>query len=349
MLVADSQPKSVIETAASQETVSVVIPCYNEERFIGKALAQLADQFESERYEIIIVDGMSNDDTRAVIDEFKRRHPELTVRIVDNPARKIPTALNLGIAAAEGAIIARMDAHAVPSSGYIRRCAEVLQQEKVGVVGMPCIVRPGADTLVARAIAAAVSHPFGIGDAKYRLGAGGPPQEAVDTVAFACFKKSLGTELGGFNEDLLTNEDYDFNYRVRQSGRQVVLDRSGHCDYFARSTLKGLASQYRRYGGWKARMLRLHPRSMKLRHFVAPVFVFSLFALLLLSFFSSLARLALGLEIGLYLITALLFAAHVSYATKGGLGILLLMPVIFFSIHFSWGASFLVGLLREPS
>src|SRR6185369_5812697 len=128
ILVADSQPRSVIETAAISETVSVVIPCYNEERFIGQALAQLADQFDAERYEIIIVDGMSNDDTRAVIDEFKRRYPELTVRIVDNPARKIPTALNLGIAAAEGAIIARMDAHAVPSSGYIRRCAEVLQQ-----------------------------------------------------------------------------------------------------------------------------------------------------------------------------------------------------------------------------
>src|SRR6185436_10543448 len=120
------------------------------------------------------------------------------------------------------------------------------------------------------------------------LGAGGLMQEAVDTVAFACFRKSLGKELGGFNEGLLTNEDYDFNYRVRQSGREVILDRSGHCDYFARSSLKGLASQYRRYGGWKARMLRLHPRSMKLRHFVAPAFVFSLFALFVLSFFSSL-------------------------------------------------------------
>ena len=346
--VADSQVKQQRETSLSEETVSVVIPCFNEERFIGKALEQLADQFEPNRYEIIIVDGMSEDNTRVVIDDFRKRHSDLRVRVVDNRARKIPTALNLGIAAAEGTIIARMDAHAVPSVGYIRRCVEVLREGSAGVVGMPCLVRPGADTLVARSIAVAVSHPFGIGDAKYRLGAGGPQQEAVDTVAFSCFRKSLGQELGGFNESLLTNEDYDFNYRVRQSGRKVILDRSGHCEYFARSTLTGLANQYRRYGGWKARMLRLHPRSIKLRHLVAPGFVLSLIALVLLSFFSSLARLALVAELALYFATALVFAAQISKANRGGLGMLLLLPLVFFIIHFSWGASFLIGLIHEP-
>jgi len=332
----------------SEETVSVVIPCYNEERFIGKALEQLAGQFETDRYEIVVVDGLSNDRTRVVIDEFKTRYPNLAVSVVDNPARNIPTALNLGVAAAKGTIIARMDAHAVPSDGYVRRCVEVLRSGIDGVVGMPCRVRAGADTLVAKAIAAAVSHPFGIGDAKYRLGSGGPPQESVDTVAFACFRKSLWEELGGFNEELLTNEDYDFNYRVRQSGHEVILDRAGHCDYFARSTLKGLASQYWRYGGWKARMLRLHPRSIKLRHLVAPVFVVSLFVLFVLSFFSTWARIALGLEVGLYVAAALVFAGQVSFTTKGGFGIFPLMPLVFFTIHFSWGASFLVGLIREP-
>ncbi|MGH9880369.1 MAG: glycosyltransferase family 2 protein, partial [Pyrinomonadaceae bacterium] len=248
------------------ETVSVVVPCYNEERFIGKALEELAGQYEGDHYEIIVVDGLSEDRTRDVIDEFKRRRREVSIKLIDNPARNIPTALNLGVSAASGTIIARMDAHAVPSPGYIRRCVEVLRQGNVGVVGMPCLVRPGAGTVTARAIANAVSHPFGIGDAKYRLGEGGPLQEPVDTVAFACFKKSLWTELGGFNETLLTNEDYDFNYRVRRAGQQVILDRSGHCDYFARTTFKALAAQYLRYGGWKAEMVRLQPRSIKLRH-----------------------------------------------------------------------------------
>src|SRR4030095_7962929 len=255
------------------ETVSVIIPCYNEERFIGNALEQLAHQFELDRYEIIVVDGASDDNSRTVVEDFRKRQADVSVSLVENPARNIPTALNLGIATARGSVIARMDAHAAPSDGYIRRCVEVLQPGTAGAVGMPCLVRAGADTLMARAIAAAVSHPFGIGDAKYRLGSAGPAQEPVDTVAFACFRKSTWKELGGYNESLHTNEDYDFNYRVRRSGRPVILDRGGHCDYFARTTLGALASQYLRYGGWKAEMIRLHPRSIKLRHLVAPVFV----------------------------------------------------------------------------
>lgn len=344
--VADSQPKPLVETSSSEDTVSVVIPCYNEERFIGKALQQLADQFESDRYEIIVVDGMSDDGTRAVVSHFSKQHPELTVRLVDNPARNIPNALNIGIAAARGTIIARMDAHAVPSTGYIRRCVEVLREGRAGVVGMPCLVRPGDDTLVARAIAAAVSHPFGIGDAKYRLGAGGPLQEAVDTVAFACFRKSLGEELGGFNESLLTNEDYDFNYRVRQSGLEVILDRSGHCDYFARTTIKALASQYLRYGSWKARMIRLQPRSLRFRHLVAPVFVASILALGIAGIIWQPVWWLLLIEIVLYLICALGAGWQAAKRSGDGLAMTLVMLVVFPTIHLAWGSSFLIGLFR---
>jgi len=328
------------------ETVSVVIPCYNEERFIGKALEQLAHQFELDRYEIIVVDGLSDDNSRAVIDDFRRRRPEVSVSLVENPARNIPTALNLGIAAAKGAVIARMDAHAAPSDGYIRRCVEVLETGKAGVVGMPCIVRAGADSTMARGIAAAVSHPFGIGDAKYRLGASGPTQEAVDTVAFACFKKSLWQELGGYNESLHTNEDYDFNYRVRRSGRQVILDRVGHCDYFARTTLKGLVSQYVRYGGWKAEMIKLHPSSTKLRHLVAPLFFASILLLGLAGLFWRLAWWLLLAEIVTYLICATTAGWQASKRSRGGLRMVILMPLIFASIHLSWGSSFLVHLLK---
>ncbi|HLA11554.1 MAG TPA: glycosyltransferase family 2 protein [Pyrinomonadaceae bacterium] len=342
-----SQLTEVSETFKldAAETVSVVIPCYNEERFIGKALDQLADQCESDCYEIIVVDGLSEDRSRAVIDEFRMRRPDVSVLLVDNPARNIPTALNLGIAAARGNIIARMDAHAVPSQGYIRRCVEVLHSGTVGAVGMPCMVRAGADTLIARAIAAAVSHPFGIGDAKYRLGSGGPAQEAVDTVAFACFRKSLWKELGGYDESLHTNEDYDFNYRVRRSGRQVILDRAGHCDYFARPTLKTLASQYNRYGGWKAEMIRLHPRSTKLRHLVAPLFVASIVVLGATGIFWKVAWWVLFVEVVTYLICALLAGWRASKKFSDGLRMVAVMPVVFATIHLTWGANFVFRLL----
>ncbi len=339
---------SLDATARTDGVVSVVIPCYNEERFIEKALEQLAGQYEKDHYEIIVVDGFSNDQTRERIEQFQQNHPDLSVKLVDNPARHIPTALNIGVAAARGEFIARMDAHAVPSPGYVRRCVEVLRETNAGVVGMPCHVQAGANTLMARAIAQAVSHPFGIGDASYRLRKGDSIQESVDTVAFACFRRALWCELGGFDETLLTNEDYDFNYRVRLAGLSVLLDRSGHCDYFARTNLSDLARQYLRYGGWKARMVRLHPRSIKWRHVVAPCFVMSLLVLAAAGFWYKPAWWLLGFQAAAYMLIALLFGAQIARKARGGIPMALLMPGVFLTIHCTWGTSFILGLARAP-
>jgi succinoglycan biosynthesis protein ExoA len=330
-------------------SVSVIIPCYNEQRFIGKALENLANQYPSEDYEIVVVDGMSDDHTREVLEEFQQSHPELSIRLVDNPARQIPHALNLGIAAARGEIIALIDAHAAPSAGYISRCVELLEEGKAAVVGMPCRIQPGADTVMARAIAIAVSHPFGIGDAKYRLSVitdrGEATQEFVDTVAFACFRKSLWSELEGFDEKLLTNEDYDFNYRVRLKGDKVLLDRSQRCDYFARTTLRNLAAQYLRYGVWKARMIRRRPRSLKLRQIVAPAFVSSIVLLSVLGFWRSIGWKMLAVECAAYLTLALWFAYQSARKRNEDLLVMTMMPLTFLAIHLSWGTSFLWGLV----
>lgn len=333
-----------MKNGAAGPTVSVVIPCYNEENFIGKALTNLADQYSPEQYEIVVVDGMSTDRTRLVIEEFRVAHAELSIRVLDNPMRNIPNALNIGIAAATGEIIARMDAHAVPSAGYVRRCVSVLEQTDVAVVGMPCRVRPADITTVARAIAIGVSHPFGIGDAKYRLTTGAKTQEDVDTVAFACFRKSLWSSLDGFNENLLTNEDYDFNYRARANGQRVVLDRMAHCDYFARPTLAGLASQYLRYGMWKARMLRSRPESVKLRQLVAPTFVVSIVTLVAAGFFHHAAWWFLTMELLAYFAAAFAFGLQATRRNGEKFSVMLTMPLVFCTIHFSWGSSFLWGL-----
>ena len=341
-------PPPISEELTTGPPVSVVIPCYNEEKFIGKALANLTDQYPSGGYEIIVVDGMSSDGTREVISEFQQSHPDLMIRVLDNPARNIPHALNLGIAAARGEIIARMDAHAVPSAGYVRRCVAVLEEGNVGIVGMPCRVRPAEDTVTARAIALGVSHPFGIGDAKYRLTTAGETQEDVDTVAFACFRKTLWLMLGGFDEKLLTNEDYDFNYRARARGSRVVLDRLAHCDYFARPTLGKLASQYSRYGVWKARMIRARPRSVKVRQLVAPMFVLSILALAATGLWNSAAWWLLALEVLIYFSAAAVFAYQAARKSQEKLSVMLMLPLVFLTIHLSWGTSFLWGLAIRP-
>ena len=150
--------------------VSIVIPCFNEERYIYKVLENLAGQYQSGRFEIVVVDGRSTDRTRERVADFKRAYPSLHVRLVDNPARNIPAGVNLGIEDARGDVIVRMDAHSIPSANYVRRCVEQLEgAAEVAVVGMPWRIRPGAETRAARSIALAVAHPFGIGDAKYRM------------------------------------------------------------------------------------------------------------------------------------------------------------------------------------
>lgn len=328
-------------------SVSVVVPCFNEERYIVEVLENLARQQAGGRFEIIVVDGMSTDGTRAAVRGFAEAHPAARVRLVDNPARNIPAALNRGIEAAEGRIIARMDAHAVPSENYLRDCLESLRREGVAVVGMPCRIRPGAATAVAHANAAAVSHPFGIGDAKYRTSGGSAPSRFVDTVPFGVFTKELWGELGGYDEGLLTNEDYDFNYRVRRRGGGVLLDTSGYCTYFARPTYAALARQYFRYGLWKARMVRLHPRSIKPRQLAAPAFVMALAVLGPASAWLAPARWLLGAGLAAYALLALLAALQLARRERAP-KIVPLVPVSFLLIHLSWGVGFLLGLVRAP-
>jgi succinoglycan biosynthesis protein ExoA len=325
-------------------TVSVIVPCYNEERFIGQTLENLIRQYPSQAYEIIVVDGMSDDSTRDVVEQFQNSHPDSLITIVLNPDRNIPKSLNLGIEHATGEVIARMDAHAFPSTGYIRRCVEVLSSGQAEVVGMPCLVQAGADTATARAIALAVSHPFGIGDARYRLTGDQDRQEAVDTVAFACFSKSLWQRLGGYDETLLTNEDYDFNYRARLQGHLVILDRSEHCNYFARESVSKLSAQYRRYGKWKARMIRRHPRSIRIRHLVAPCFVVSIILLAALGPWKTEAWFVLAAEFVTYLALATVFAVQATFKARETTSVLFVLPIIFLVTHLSWGASFLLGL-----
>jgi succinoglycan biosynthesis protein ExoA len=331
-------------TAGELPFVSVVIPCFNEERYIVKVLERLCGQYAPARSEIIVVDGRSTDATRERVAEFTRTYPNVRVRLLDNPARNIPTGVNLGINDARGEIIVRMDAHSIPSSNYVSRCVEQLGAAEV--VGMPWRIRPGAETPAGRAIALAVAHPFGIGDAKYRM-PDGAPTEFVDTVPFGVFRKSLWADVGGFNEELLANEDYDFHYRIRQRGGRILLDTSGHSVYFARPTIKELARQYFRYGTWKAQMLKLHPRSVRLRHLVAPAFVASLAATAVAGFWWRPAWFAL---VGVVLPYALLslYCAFRLARRAGEMSLMPLISFVFLVIHTTWGSSFLLGLLRAP-
>lgn len=291
--------------------------------------------------EVIFSDGMSTDGTREVILTFGRAHPELPIRLIDNTDRLIPAALNRGIQEAKGEIIIRLDAHSVPEGNYTRRCLEVLEATSAANVGGQWNIQPRADRWIARGIAAAAAHPLGAGGARYRIsGAAG----SVDTVPFGAFRREWYDRVGPFDERLPTNEDYEFNVRLRQAGGTIWFDPSIRSTYFTRGNLRELARQYLRYGFWKSRMLQSHPGSLKWRQALPPLFVAFLVLLGSSSPFWLPARLALGLSLAFYAaVTAI--AGIAEAAKRRDPGLLIGFPLAIWTMHLAWGGAFLWGLL----
>lgn len=323
--------------------VSVIIPCYNEQATIRLLLEALYHQsYPRQKLEVILSDGMSTDNTRVEVARFQTDFPDLSVRVVDNAQRSIPSGLNRAIEAAQGVYIVRLDAHSVPAQDYIERSVAALQAGEGDNVGGVWEIRPGGPGWIARSIAAAAAHPLGVGDALYRY----TSQAAyVDTVPFGAFSRQLLTELGGYDESLLSNEDYELNARLRARGGRVRLDPRIRSGYFARSSLGKLARQYFRYGYWKLQMLRRYPRTLRWRQALPPVFVLGVLGLLLLAPFWNLARILLVCGIGVYLLV--LFAGSLPTALHKRDPLLALgMPLAIAVMHLSWGSGFIVSLLR---
>lgn len=322
--------------------LSVIIPCFNEEETIEELLESLyAQDFPHDAMEVVIADGMSTDRTREKIRQFQAEHPDFELVLIDNPERTIPAGLNRAIEAARGRYLLRMDAHVSPHEGYLQRSIQALKAGRGANVGGVVVMRPGTDTWVGRSIAVAVSHPLGVGDARYRIGSDARP---VDTVPFGAYHQSLIEEIGPYDEELLSNEDYEFNVRVRKSGGTVWLDPAIRSTYVTRPGFGSLAKQYWRYGYWKLRMLLKHPDTFRWRQ-LSGGFVLSWILLGSLSLWYPLARILLGIEALIY--GAALTAAGVSSAVKyREIKLAFGVPLAVGLMHFSWGSGFLWSALR---
>jgi len=318
--------------------VSVIVPCYNEERTISLLLDALEKQeYPQAEIEIIIADGMSTDKTREVIRNYANEHPNMQIRVLDNPRKSIPAGVNTAIRSASGKYIIRLDAHSMPDPDYIANCVQALEDSKGDNVGGVWKIKPGGRSIWAESIAVAASHPLAVGDAYYRFS---NQSGYVDTVPFGAFKSSLINKIGYFDEDLLSNEDYEFNTRIRDQGGRIWLDPKIRSVYFARPDLPALARQYWRYGYWKARMLRRYPQSLKLRQALPPLFVLAIIALTILSLFFPFAFFLLGLISSIYLVVLVLIGLHLTLKNKK-IGLLLGVPVAIATMHLTWGSSFL--------
>jgi succinoglycan biosynthesis protein ExoA len=324
-------------------SVSIIIPCFNEQSTICKLLEAIyAQTYPRFDLEVVIADGMSTDGTRREITGFADSHPDLHIAVVDNLKRSIPSGLNCALKEAQGEIIVRLDAHSMPYPNYIDHCITDLEAGLGENVGGVWEIRPGADTWIARSIATAAAHPLGVGDALYRH-AGKSTQ--VDTVPFGAYKRELLALVGFYDETLLTNEDYEFNARIRKSGGKIWLDSSIRSVYFARATLLGLVKQYFRYGYWKWRMLRRYPDTLRWRQGLPPLFLLSLTGLSILGIFLPICGFMLIVEICIYALA--LIAAGAQQAIKQGqMSLVFGLPLAIVCMHFSWGAGFLWSMIK---
>jgi succinoglycan biosynthesis protein ExoA len=324
-------------------SISIIVPCYNEQTTIRKLLASIyAQNTPRSELEVIIADGLSSDGTRAEIAAFADSHQDLHICVVDNPKRSIPAGLNCALKQARGEIIVRLDAHAMPYTDYLERCVADLEAGLGENVGGVWEIRPSTDTWLAQSIAVAAAHPIGVGDALYRHA---KKAGTVDTVPFGAFKRELLATVGFFDENLLTNEDYEFNARIRKSGGKIWLDPSIRSVYFSRAHLSGLARQYFRYGYWKWRMLRHFPDTLRWRQGLPPAFILSLVGLGILGGFLPLFQLLLGAELILYILA--IAAAGAQEALRRRQTFLILgLPLAIAVMHICWGSGFLWSMIK---
>lgn len=322
--------------------VSVVIPCRDEVRFIASCLDGLgAFEYPQDLIEVEVVDGMSTDGTRNILESWAASGPHRCM--LDNPKKNAAAAMNVGIGASTGDVIVRMDAHAKYPAGYVHSCVNALVETGAEIVGGTVHTLPDGVSAMAAAIAAAVSSWFGVGGTAFRVGEVEKPVQ-VDIVPFGCFKRSLMESVGWYDESMLRDEDADFCFRVTAQGGRVLLCPAIRSGYVARRRLWQLGVQYFLYGFYKPAIARKVHRIMTMRQLVPPVFVSSLLVFCVLSVWIGPARWVFAVEAVSYA-AAVVGAAIVKAVSRRDWRLILLL-LIYPVMHLAYGVGYVVGVLR---
>ena len=307
---------------------------YNEEDYISACLDSIiTNTYPEDRLEILVVDGGSTDQTRAIVDEYARRFP--FIRCLDNPRKIQAAALNIGLAEATGEYILRMDAHTRYEPDYIAACIERLQS--TGAANVGGVQSAAGRTYLASAIAIALTSPFGVGDARFRYAT---KETWVESVYLGAWHRSTLEKLGGFSEEWAVNEDFELNHRLRKMGGRILVSPAIRCRYYVRTTLRSFIWQYFRYGFWRARTLLSYPDSFRWRILAPPLLVLGLcLSLAMGPIAPHLAWVIPILYAGANLVSSIIMSL------KHGLKYIPVLPVVYAALHLSWGCGFLIGLI----
>jgi glycosyltransferase involved in cell wall biosynthesis len=315
------------------------MPVRNEGKFITECLAAVLEQdYPPDRMEIFVVDGLSTDATPDIVRSYQGRRP--TLRLLENPGKIVPKGMNVALAETKGEIIVRVDGHCKIAPDYVRRCVDHIRTEHVDGVGGP--VRTMGGTRTARVIALAMSSPFGVGGSAFRTVS--DRTMLADTVPFPAYTRSIMDRAGPYDEELVRNQDDEYNYRLRKLGAKILLASDVRSEYYSRSSIGSLWRQYYQYGYWKVRVLQKHPRQMKMRQFVPAVFVASLALAFLAAPLGTTGLWVLASVAGAYCVANLI--AGFLTCRKESLSMVPLLSVAFATLHLSYGLGSLAGLVK---
>lgn len=321
-------------------SVSIIIPCRNEGKFIGKCLDSILEQdYLKDKIDVLVVDGMSTDKTCEIVKKYAQKSN--TVKFFDNPKFTTPGGMNIGVREASGQVIVIMGAHTIYTKNYISKCIIYLNQYHVDVVGGLIQTLPGAETLKAKAIALVLSSPFGVGNSYFRTGIKEP--KFVDTVPFGCYRREVFDKIGFFDEDLIRNQDDEFNLRLIKSGGKILLVPDIVSKYYARDKFLKLWNMYYQYGYFKPLVVKKVGGVLTWRQLIPGIMVSSMLILVIGAFFNRYLFLLFLSEAGIYLIVNFVFS--LALAMKNGISLLFFLMISFIVLHFSYGIGYLKGVI----
>ncbi|MBE6055291.1 MAG: glycosyltransferase family 2 protein [Clostridium sartagoforme] len=321
-----------------KKTVSIIIPCRNEEKYIKECIESFLNQsYPQDLIEIIIADGMSTDNTRDIIKKMSVKNDNII--LIDNEKYTAPAGMNLGIIKSKSDIIIIFGAHAYADKDFVKENVLALENSEVGCAGG--VITTINDSIKGEAIAEAMSCPFGVGNALFRYA---EKEAFVDTVGFGAYDRNYIINIGLFDEELVRNQDDELNFRVQKSGKKILLNPKIKSTYYSRGDFKKLWRQYYQYGFWKVRVIQKHKKPASIRHLIPLMFVLFLLLGGIGSFFSKFIRVGYLLTILLYLILDSIFSLKI--CNKKSLKHFPYLFVTFPILHISYGIGFILGLIN---
>lgn len=324
------------------DKITVICPVYNEEKYISACIdSVLCQDYPCEDMEILFIDGMSKDHTRDIIKGYHKKYS--FIKLVDNPQKIVPVALNIGIRLASAEVIIRLDAHAIYPNNYFSTLVKHLKELKADNVGGVCETLPANKKMKSKAIAAALSNPFGMGNSYFRIGTS--QTRKVDTVPFGCFNKEIFKRIGLFDEELIRNQDDEFNGRIIKNKGEIYLIPTIVISYFGRDTLRKVAKMFYQYGLFKPLVNKKLGSPATMRQFFPLLFLIGLVIGAFLSCFSNFIAYVYTFVLLLYLILSFIFSGKECIKRKDW-RLFFILPIIFFLIHISYGWGYLKGIYK---